>query len=212
MKNKILLIGLILSILGMIGFVSAEMVEKNNGNFNVSVSLSKGWNIIAGTEIKQGILSDSQIKLSDIKVIWYYSPVLKKYYQLYPNNQLEKVSAEDGRQLDEDVILTSAVWIYSAKAGVLRYDTLEDYPLLDDRKLYAGYNFFTVTPDIKGKSFDEIKGSCNIDKFFTWDVDGQQWSTSLPHAGIGMGMIIKVSNDCTLGIAEEISVPPQIPN
>lgn len=231
MKNKIIIIGVLLSILVTISIASASMVEKKDGNFDVSVSLKKGWNIIAATEINEGILPDSEIKLSDIKVVWYYSPITNKYYQIYPNNDLRSLSMEEGKKLNEDTIITSSVWIYSKKAGVLKYNTLEDYLPLDERQLSQGYNFVTITPDMTADiknlptveekqkyTLNRVKGNCNILKTFFFDSEEQKWfnfslTSKLDNTYIGFGILVKVSNNCNLGIAEEqISAPPQIPN
>jgi len=216
MKQKIILTTFFLTILSLSVFVSATMTSKQNGNYEVSIGLSKGWNIVAGTALEQGISSDSEIKLSDIKAMWYYSPVLKKYYQIYPNNELDDLSVEEGRQLDEDVILTSAMWIYTDKAGTLKYDTLEDYPLLENRQLFGGYNFMTITPDMDGNSINEIKGECNIIESYGFDTSSQKWvslsqNNKLDTNSAGMGVLLKISNDCTLRVVEPSANPPGLP-
>jgi hypothetical protein len=200
------------------------MIQKQNGDYDVSVRLKQGWNIVAGTALEQGIMSDSEIKLSDIRAMWYYSPVLKKYYQIYPTNELDKLSVEEGRQLDEDVILTSSMWVYSEKTGTLRYNTLEDYPLLKDRKLSSGYNFVTITPDMNGKSLNEIKGTCNIDKVYHFESSIQQWSPNLVNDNfmdekltedsIGLGILLRATNECNFEGegSSDTTQPPSIPS
>ena len=68
--------------------------------------------------------------------------------------------------IDDDVVLTSAMWVYSDKAGKLKYSTLEDYMPLSFREFSAGWNFFTITPDITGTTPSDIKGTCNFEKVY----------------------------------------------
>ena len=75
-KKMIFMISLIILSLGV--FVSAVMINQPNGNYNVEIELTEGWNIIAGTMPEEGILEDSEIKLKDIGAMYYYSPLIKK--------------------------------------------------------------------------------------------------------------------------------------
>ncbi len=206
-------------LVGFAVFVSAYMTGQGNGPYNVELELNEGWNIIAGTLPKDGISSNSEIQASDIRAMWYYSPTQKKYILVYPKADLESLQKED-----EDIYLTSAMWIYSNKAGIIKYSTLEDYAPLENRQLYSGYNFVTITPDMDGKSLNDFKGNCEINKAYLWDVQNQQWGTILnllddknilqKEAGAGYGFIVKVLNDCSLSSAVNggTITPPSIPN
>ncbi len=62
-------------LVGFVGFVSAfdgVMTGGNDKPYNVEVSIERGWNIIAGILPNEAISSDSEIKASNIKVVWYY--------------------------------------------------------------------------------------------------------------------------------------------
>ena len=212
-------------LVGFVGFVTASMIWQGNGPdvpYKVELELNKGWNIIAGTLPEDGILSDSEIQASDIKAIWYYHPQTREYIRVYPNPELSKL-----QQADEDVYLTSAMWVYSSKAGIIEYSTLEDYPLLENRQLYAGWNFVTITPDMfyekNGQdvfSWNGIKGNCNFEKIYAWNPETQSWIPISPELEsfdfndfLGYGFIVKVLNDCKLSQpAENVAQPPQIPN
>lgn len=232
--KKAIIIGLILMI-GLVGVVCATknvVNREGNGPYIIELELNKGWNIIAGTIPNEGILSDSEIKIGDIKAMWYYSPLQKKYLQVHPNPESSAL-----QQDDDDFVLTSAMWIYSNKAGKIKYSTLEDYLPLENRQLYSGWNFVTITPDMyKGDytpevgneeeyfSWDEVKGSCNLEKIYAWDYENQDWfgiSSSTQFKGydfddfLGNGMVVKVSSGCKLATPsttdDGITTPPTLP-
>lgn len=214
-KRYILPIALLtlVSLAFLVSALDGIMTKDENSRYNIEVSVVKGWNIIAGTIPNSAISSDSEIKSQDIKAAWYYSPILKKYLQISPNPD------ELFHQIDDDDALTSAIWVYSDKAGRLKYNTLEDYAPLDLRKLSAGYNFVTITPDmysgtLDGAGYDyeyfiwnKIKGNCNLQSIHAWNPETQGWIAVDANMNfgeeindfIGMGMIVKVSSDCTLG-------------
>tara|TARA_Y100000034_G_C6866659_1_gene395108 strand:+ start:185 stop:1273 length:1089 start_codon:yes stop_codon:yes gene_type:complete len=196
MEKKLFFLTLIF-LIGIIGVVSATMISQPDGNYEVSIDLREGWNIIAGTVPEDAILPDSEIQLSDIKAMWYYSPKSNEYIRVYPNPETTKL-----QQADDDIVLTSAMWIYTEKSGTLKYDTLEDYPDLDNRQLYAGWNFMSVTPDMKDKFLKDIEGDCQIESAFSYDITGQTWtgfSSTDQYFGdydIGRGIVIKVVDNC----------------
>ena len=215
---------LLVGIVGFAIFVSANsMIADNDFSYNVEVSVEKGWNIIAGILPKEAISGNSEIKVSNIKAVWYYPPKLKKYFQVHPN--LDELSS----QVDDDVALTSAMWVYSDKAGTLKYNTLEDYLPLSMRELSAGYNFVTITPDMtvdvntaspeeeEKYTFNAMKGNCNIQKVYFFDNVRQQWgefplTEELDSNTVGNGVVVKVSNDCKLSKpAQETNQPPNLP-
>ena len=121
--------------------------------------------------------------------------------------------------LDDDVVLTSAMWVYSEKTGILKYSTLEDYMPLSFRKFSTGWNFFTITPDIAGKTPSDVKGTCNFEKIYGYDPTIRDWvifplDEDFYKDIVGVGLVIKATNDCTLGLVEGNgnNVPPPIPN
>jgi len=203
----ILLVGVVLGNL---------MTREGNGPYIVEVKLEEGWNLIAGTFLDDNsILEDSQIQEEDIKVMWYYSSIQKKYFQIHP---ITEETWSTISQDDEDFVFTSAMWIYSERKGKMKYSTLEDYPLLDQRKLYSGWNFVTITPDMMDKSLGGMKGSCEIEKAYLWDSKDQEWYLNQPlpldeefyegaaYGKQGEGFVIKVSSDCNLGATSSSDV------
>lgn len=215
MNKKIMgVLGLVF-VIGLVVVVSANMFIQPDGNYEVEIEVSEGWNIIAGTMPEIGILSNSDIQLSDISAMYYYSPLTKEYIRVYPNAEVTKL-----QQADDDIVLTSAMWIYVKKDGVLKYDTLEDYPDLGNRELISGWNFVTITPDMINVDLENYKGSCNMEKVYFFHPELQEWVSLRPASDDfetdmdGMGAIIKVTSDCTLGNggSSDGSNPPGLPS
>jgi len=210
-KSLIVLVGFFI-LFGF--FVGAEIINQK-GDLMGEVSIEKGWNLIAGLDDRK-IDSDSEIGLSDIKVIWSYSPFQKKYLRVYPNP--EEI-VEEGT--DEDYPFTSSMWVYSEKKGKLKYRLNDDDPFIEGRDLFSGWNFITIAPEIIGKSLQEIKGTCIIessDDVQFWLAESQEWDSKSGFLDFsfesnsleGKGMVIKVPSDCNLGTTssgDEIGVP-----
>lgn len=200
MKKVIVALILLIS-LGVL-VCANTMTGGNDAPYNVEVSVVKGWNIIAGIMPNEAITSDSEIQASDIKAVWYYAPNLRRYVQIHPEVDMSA-------NIDDDVALTSAMWVYSNKDGILKYSTLEDYMPLSMRQLSAGWNFVTITPEMVNGKFEDIKGNCNVEKVYAYDINQfVDFSDELLNNGEGIGLIVKVTNDCTLGESSGISPPP----
>jgi len=205
----------LLTLIGMIVFVSATITRQQNETHYVEVYVEEGWNLIAGIMPSEGVISqNSEIKIKDIKVIWFYSNIDNKYVEIYPI--LDEQSLQD---YDDDFVLTSSMWVYVEKSGELRYSTMGNYPILNERQLISGWNFLTILPEIT----QDLSGSCNIEKSYFWDIAKMKWS-KFPFIDAeqftwegdnlgGYGLIIKVSSDCILGSSSSNEgSPPGLPS
>tara|TARA_B100001971_G_C18074522_1_gene474897 strand:- start:140 stop:784 length:645 start_codon:yes stop_codon:yes gene_type:complete len=214
MNKRIIIPIALIALVGLAIFVSAATMENKGGVYEVTVHLSQGWNLISGTVIEDGILEDSDIGLNDIDAMWYYSPLQKKYLEVYPNTDWDKINQDD-----EDFVLTNAMWIYSKDSGNIKYSTLEDYPSLETRQLYSGWNLVSMTPDMvesqenQDLTFEEITGSCNVEKAYYFF--GGNWMLfDMPEMDstlLGKGMAIKVTENCKLGKTGSSTIPPALP-
>lgn len=72
-----------------------------------------------------------------------------------------------------------------------------------------GWNFFSGSKDMEGKSFEEIKGTCVIEKAFSFDSAAQEWKRLTTAPGPETGFIFKVKDKCLLGFPE--IAPPEVP-
>ncbi|MDP4039488.1 MAG: hypothetical protein Q8P57_02825 [Candidatus Pacearchaeota archaeon] len=185
-------------------------VEEGETIYTNTDDLDKGWNIIPGTFLPNGIESDSEIQIEDISAMWYYHPLNKEYIRIYPSPEIDKL-----QQADDDLVLTSAMWIYSKKAGTFKYSTIEKYPPLEQRGLYSGWNFISITPDMIDIPYKDIVGVCVIQKQYIFQEGEWFWFDALEIDSFleGKALVLKVQDDCTLksaepGVSSGIEPPP----
>ena len=207
-------------LIGIIVLVSATMTVKtaNEKKYEIILEVSRGWNLISGLYPPQQISQESDIKQADIKAVWFYSPIEKKYIEIYPT--LDRTNLQD---YDDEYVFSSSMWVYSDKEGILIYDSIvySDFPSLETTQLISGWNFVTITPEIDEKSIDDIKGGCNIEKAYLFDSTNQQWGTILnllddknilkDEGKIGGGFVVKVTDNCKFGTFRSLINPPTIP-
>ncbi len=221
MNKKIILPVSLMVLVALLGvaYASMNLKTENEKKYEISLDISEGWSIVSGIYPPQSLSQNSEIKIGDIKAVWFYSPIEKKYIEIYPN--LDEIGLED---YDDEYVFSSSMWIYSEKAGTLHYDSIvySDFPTLATTQLFAGWNFITITSEMIGKSLWESKGTCNIEKAYAWDNEGdrQRWDNVGLYDRInsqevaGLGIVIKVTDDCTLGVSSSSSdgtTPPGLP-
>ncbi len=121
-------------------------------------------------------------------------------------------------------------WIYIKESGVGKKLISTHYirGLEDDewkigsQVMFKGWNSLAAYPGIKNIALDYIKGDCIIEKSHRWDPRIQRWieitsdkwsdNTLFANADLeGFGFMIKVTNDCRLGIIKDTSPPPGLP-
>ncbi|TSC55044.1 MAG: hypothetical protein LiPW30_510 [Parcubacteria group bacterium LiPW_30] len=175
---------------------------------------------------------DSEIQKENIQALFYYSANQNKYLNFWPNvneawdgigKDVYALGIDPNNEQDTKIhnyLLTSGMWLYSNKDGILKYEMFAGQmkELMNKRKLLKGWNFVVVTPDMGTKTFEEIVGTCKIEKSYYYDsVDTKQW-ISFPVDRIkdatGIVWVVKVSNNCQLGTSGSVPVAPlpQLPN
>ncbi len=208
--NKKLILPITLILLFGLSFVYAAQ-----GPFYTPdpVSFEKGWNLLYGFADPQQ-LKEYGVEGS-IKAVYAFIPTIQEYARTWPNPESDKV-----RLIDDDELLNTAFWVYSDVDMNTRYHLLEEVIPFNKRPIYKGWNFFGITPEMKGVPYKDFKGNCNILKLCeyqrnNWDcVDGASWNPNNvmadQDADLMKGLIMKVSNNCDLGGA--ISQPPSLPS
>lgn len=235
MKKNYLLI-LVMILIGLSSLVSAKMTpySPDGYNQNVEVYIEKGWNMILMPSLdmhENNFKSDSDVKKDDIKAIYVYLPQKNNFYEAYPNSE-DLMNAYSTLSQDAQGFLNIAsAWVYSDKSGYLKYSRV-DVRKYDQVALVTGWNFFTLTPELKMKKLSQFKGDCEILKIAHWQhqewtvIDQQsllesshsdtpsRWDDLMladSDSDIGMGTLIKVKDSCQFGSSSSIS-PPSIPN
>lgn len=221
MNKKLILSMSLLFLVGLAVFVSAIRTEKSYPGTTVTAEFVeqnyhffRGWNLVQGILNPEWVQSNSE----NIKAIYAFNPITKEYVRFYPNPENNKIGGTNYRW--ESFASIGALWVYSDKDFTSNYWKFADFPLIST-PLYAGWNFLGITPDMIGKSLNEIKGNCNIEKVYLWDNQNNQYGTILNllddqdilnnEAGVNHGFIMKVSSDCKLGTSVDIPSVPNLP-
>jgi len=222
MKRTLTLVSLAI-IVGLSAFVIASQIESG-------VAIYKGWNLIYGLS-EPSQLEAGSFDPSHIKAIYAFIPQTQTYFRTWPSPSFEDVEALK-KIISEDELIQTAFWVYSdfetGKTFNGIYNGVE-YGLQDapvsytKRPLYKGWNFVGATPDMTGKSLEDIKGTCDITRLLLWDptaLNGQgNWddetdkvANPLPSGMFGRGLVVKVTNNCNLGATSNVPSVPQLPN
>jgi hypothetical protein len=240
---KKIMIGVMVGIFVLVGLVSGMMTiitdhpenyaqSEQYERYNVEIQVNKGWNLIASGFIfdkELDYLDESgDIKKENIKVVYVYSNKINEYLSSYPIFD-ERASSGDRRGFingDEVDFIGQANWVYIDKSGILKYKT-KSIKVLDSTKLFAGWNFVSITPEMfyeKGGqevfSWNGVNGNCNFKKIYAWNPEEQDWVQISPDLEsfdfddfIGNGMVVKVSSDCNLGsLGSGTGGVPQLPS
>ena len=222
MKQKIILSIAILSLLSLAVFVSATTIlTKLGDNFNgyeSEIYLSKGWNLVPVGNNLGGSIDMER----DIKAVFYFNYLDQEYFGGAPDDESSKdayvnIVSKYGEQKAQEMGYRQPAWLYSEKEGTYKVE----YGVwkLDFHELVKGWNFATITPEYIGKSFNDLKGNCDIEKAYVWNQQQQEWGEQIDlnenidnDLLIGMGYVIRVSSDCKLRTSGSSVTPPTIPN
>lgn len=211
-------------LVGFVVFVSASFTRTSSDGYNHDVEfyMQPGWNLVLWFDISSNILSDSEIQLKDIRAQYLFAPEKNKYFQSYPDRtELDgyiKTVSEKSRQS----LMFSSAWIYVEKQGKLKFSR-SDVPKYNQISLTKGWNFLILTPDMLGKSLNQVGDNCRIEKAYSWnnyrineegfwealDLDNKLEMKLVPVEDAGLGFIVKVAEDCSLGVSSVN--PPAIP-
>lgn len=230
MNLKIILPVVLILLIGVVGVVYAGYSASQQ---QITILIEKGWNLIptSSWEINN---QNSPIKYpQDFKYDYIYDVLDKKYVLgLKDGKTLDSIGPlVNTNNNDPDIVryyLQSSIWVYSEKEGYLILDwgnVYESLKKVSNIKLNEGWNFLFVIPEMKGMSFNDFKGDCDIIKYCGYQFQKWQcveWSSLTQEilesgtmadtdSDIGAGFIIKVSDDCTLGSSTGGTSPPGLP-
>ncbi len=197
--------------------------------FRVESDVHKKWNLVPYYLIAdEKTLNKGTCKLQDFAVVYAYNPVSKEYTKLYEigaAKNLETSFSDFQRGLEPARIFAgtpfNSVWIYSSNECKLATEIPKQFEnMLATLKLIvqgpgvtfaSGWNFFFGGKDMQGKTLDEIKGSCNIEKAYSFDASSQSWKQLDKAPGPADNFIFKVTDKCMLGLPELTITPPEVP-
>jgi len=193
----------------------------------VESKVSKGWNLVPIYFII-GLFSDDlekslavgTCKMQYFQVIYAYNPEEKNYVKLYAFGKSYNDNGSLGDSSSNNPLLS--VWIYSNQECKL----VTELPKLFSENLLLilasiadqkppplqfvpGWNFFAGSNDMAAKSFEEIRGTCDIKAAYTFDSPTQNWKKLDRPPPAGESFVIKVASACMLGYPE--IAPPELP-
>ncbi len=219
-KKYILPIALILGVILLTGFVLAMWNSNTN---EITIPIKSGWNLIPAVSGEIG-KTDSPIKITDFKYIFFYDVDDNKYVLTMKDGNPTQRNFDLGPWSTDIYVMHTSVWAYSEKEGdlILRWG----YPGFNSQwfelpkyNLVKGWNFIFRTPNMKGVTFGDFKGTCNVQRLCSYDrnnwgcMSGSQISDTIMIANsdsdAGQTIVIKVSDNCNLG--ENAISPPAIP-
>jgi hypothetical protein len=116
----------------------------------------------------------------------------------------------------------SARWVYVSNPGKI-YKTYHEprrqFYTLGIHVMFKGWNFVGIGPEMvfnerwqeNPLSIDQIKGDCEIEKIYLYGQDKWNSISAFSEPDIGKGIVIKVAEDCRLGIRNSLPNVPQLP-
>ncbi len=220
------MIGLVL-VLGLVVIVSAIRMDKDLAGYGTigadynkySIQVGEGWNLVRGLPDPNWLEGNQKIR-----AIYGFHPMDKEYVRFYPNAEEDKIGGSNFAW--SDYLRFGAFWVYfDNPSNNLEYWTTNPASL-EYTPLFSGWNFMAFTPEMSGKTFNEIKGNCIIEDAYLWSYGNQEWSDEASPKKKASnldkpidddfeeyGFIIKVSSDCILGTSSgDGTSPPSIPN
>ncbi|MDD5193325.1 MAG: hypothetical protein PHF67_01945 [Candidatus Nanoarchaeia archaeon] len=193
-------------------FVIAEMQE-------LIIPVYNGWNLIPFNVLTGALNDNSDVGLSDFKYMFLYDVNKKEYALVWKNGDWTseaKTTYFNFNRGEENWITSSSLWVYSEKTGSINMWS-EGGGDISKFKLKSGWNFIFTLPSMYDKKLGDIKGDCIIERVYMWNPEDKEWETDfgmsqgISRDAIALGFIIKVENDCNLGIASNGINPPSLP-
>jgi subtilisin family serine protease len=201
-KEKAFFLVVLLFIVVLSFFVSAEVIEDDGVNY-VSINVSNRWNLISGISFNENdIHKTSKVNLFGLWRANYWDAENQSLVEIRPTYSIVG-------EVDPLKFYSSAFWVFSAVPGKLIYRASPSF--IDKERAGGYYEFFkgdnviAINDEMYGMSVNEIKGDCDVLNASYWDAEKQDWvllgaSDGLDFVSrellVGHGINVKVSEDC----------------
>ncbi len=193
---------------GIPSFVSASSTE-------ASYYFEEGWNLVNGFTHPDS-LRGGEVLPENIKAVYILKQPTQEFVRVYPNPETKKLEG-----IQDSYYEKTAQFVYSDKVGRSEYIFQEPLPpkYWNEHLIHRGWNLIGLSnymiessnhPDL---TLSEIKGTCNIEKAYYF-FGGQWMKFDMPEMDstlLGKGLLMKVSNNCIMGMEDPIPAPPSIP-
>lgn len=196
-------------------FAQSFVLEDNPKSFQ------KGWNLI--TMDYYGPL----LRTEALKYAYIFDKTAQRYVggDIYGNasSMLDFTEAMDsmydvneGGHLGGQSFFVYLEHDLHGMIGDIVHGGLEDS--VNKINLSAGWNFISNIEEFQGKNFNDFKGTCSVERAFAYDNARGKWfdvsslisENSFPEGvdGIGIGLAVNVTQNCTFALVEEFIAPP----
>lgn len=196
------------------------------------VHIKKGWNIVGllplmavsenvGKSSSTCLWSQAGKVTDYLKKNVFGFDALKKSY--VPLGDLSTSTPPEGSYLSNTPL--NGYWLRSSEDCSITMDFSQMAPdneifnVIEKRvsqynwKLAKGWNFFTVLPEMEGKTLDDMRGSCEVKSAYGYDSFSNRWVNlnriEFSHEAVGYGFVMKVADECVLG--SSAALPPPLP-
>jgi hypothetical protein len=152
----------------------------------------EGWNLMIG-------LPEDIENIENIDFIYIYTPVSKKYLEMYPKHTLD----DSERDANAPIIRNTALWFHANKPGEIK---LKLYKYTSFQLLYKGWNIIGVGPNLIGKSLNSVKGNCKIKNPYHYN-PSKGWikidlDTRITNELAGKGIAVQAEDKCYISVLE----------
>ncbi|MBI4154865.1 hypothetical protein HY498_02145 [Candidatus Woesearchaeota archaeon] len=170
---------------------------------NVDVTFSNNWILLAGFADPNQLIQSSFVKSGNIKAI-YGLLSSQQYVRLFPNPEQEVLN-----MINKTELKNNGFFVFTNLSGRAIYNFSEPLTAFMNRRLYQGWNFFSITKDIldiPNSNITGLRGNCNVERVFTFNSSNQVWlSVSVNESYNNFSnlnitsLAIKVTNTCNFG-------------
>jgi len=212
------------------GYVTSDDNDAFYYEYDLSVELKEGWNLVSTFGGADQILSSSEIKEENIKGVYYYAPIKKQYVNWLSVMQGKTQIPAWWDSQDANIANGGSMWVYSNKEGTLKY-WADAYK--QRRILVKGWNFVGLTEEMGQVQSEEMytfpvsfeQSGCSISKVYMFDTKKNSWekvpqfetganAIGEEYMGIGLAIKIETNNDLCVWTPKEegVSGVPTLPN
>ena len=216
MKKYIILFAVVLGVLLQFHTASAA-----------SFSLRQGWNLVNGNVVVQLFSPSSSLEqfLARGGAIFGLDPRSKHYVGGTTADDIDKNldTMIEAMPNGEEDAFGMGFWVYTPTASTM---TINFSIVGNDRDTYAaahhyykGWNLVGITDLMRGRSLNEIKGTCTFVAIYVFEGGewhkagdrGNDFDEKIDVSAIGNAFAMKVVNDCKFNFATRSTVP-SVPN
>ncbi len=218
-KNSIKILTILVIALSFTGLYAQDSVFRLA---DYPKNFSAGWNLVALDYI------DPLLETGHVKFAYALDPRTQEYVGGdVLNNAQDRDEFEALSDWFDSIHYTRASYFVYLDASVNKIvgkslnRGLEES--LDSFTLFEGWNAIVYPKDFAGRNINDFIGTCQIEKVYTFSAEANSWydlhdflfqpTLDLNYDDVGMGLVIKVSDECSFNFSKDNAIPalPKMP-